>query len=121
MGTPSSAAACAAPATISPGALSPPSASTAIGSTEALVDFDGLAAAVPAAVAAHDVGQLGGVALRADAAGRRLERPVGGPPGAGLHLRGLLLGDGHRCRCLALFAVGGAQLVEDAPPRIHRG
>src|SRR5689334_6358096 len=24
-------------------------------------------------------------------------------------------------RCLALFAVGGAQLVEDAPPRIHRG
>ena len=55
-----------APATISPGAWSPPIASTATGSIDACghrrrasVDVDGLAAVVPAAVAAHDVGQLG--------------------------------------------------------------
>ena len=69
-----------APATISPGALSPPMASTAMGRRSAVghrvpagrgsVDVDGLAAVVPAAVAAHDVGQLGGAAAGADAAGR---------------------------------------------------
>ena len=86
--TPSSAAAWRAPSTIAPGALSPPMASTAIGSgspgelavSGALsgvtrdagrsVDLDGHAAAVPAAVAAHDVRQLG----RCCSGGRRCAR-----------------------------------------------
>ena len=59
---------------------------------EASVDVDGLSAAVPAAVPTHDVGQLGGVAPRADAAGSRLEHPVGCPTAAALRLGGFLLG-----------------------------
>src|ERR687897_92055 len=59
------------------------------------VDLDGHAAAVPAAVAAHDVGQLGRVAARADATGGAVEAPRARPGAAALGLRGLLLGDGH--------------------------
>ena len=47
------------------------------------VDLDGLAAGVPAAVAAHDVGQLGGAAAGAEAARRALERPGARPGGSG--------------------------------------
>src|SRR5207237_2176589 len=78
----------------------PPMASTAMGSTSAsgarLLDVDGLAAAVPPAVRAHDVRQLHVAALRADAARRCRQLPVGGAAAAALGLRGLLLGDGHR-------------------------
>ena len=41
-------------------------------------------------------GTLACVALRAHAAGRQLEHPVGGPAAAALGLGCLLLGDGHR-------------------------
>src|SRR4029079_3509502 len=62
------------------------------------VDVDGLAAVVPPAVAAHDVGQLGGAAARAGAAGRSLDGPGRGATAAALRLGGLLLGDGHGSR-----------------------
>src|SRR5690606_23139414 len=60
------------------------------------VDVDGLAAAVPAAVAAHDVGLLHRAAAGAQAARGHLERPVGRPAAAALGLGGLLLGNCHR-------------------------
>src|SRR5260221_4463428 len=87
---------------ISPGALSPPMPSTAMGRIGVtslldvcLLDVYRLAAVVPAAVAAHDVGHLGRAATGADAARGRVQRPRGGPPAPALHLRGLPLGDGH--------------------------
>ncbi len=107
-GMPSSSTARRAPATISPGAWSPPMASTATGrprqttpraGAEAvpLVDLDGLAALVPPAVAHTTCGTLAwwhcGQMLRAG----RLQHPVRGPPTTALRLGGLLLGDGHRC------------------------
>src|SRR5579875_1192314 len=108
-GRPSSSDACRAPATISAGARSPPMASTATcsgvlvsfmptGSSWLSADVDGLATLVPPAGRAHDVGQLGLVALRADAAGRRAQRPVAGPAAAALGFRRLLLRYGHRQR-----------------------
>ena len=54
---------------ISLGAKSPPIASRAMGRVN-LVDLYGDAILVPATVGAHDVGQFGGRALRADAARR---------------------------------------------------
>src|SRR4029453_6505986 len=92
-GTARSAAAPRAPSTMAPGALSPPMASMAIGSISVRGpgtgrsgwrapvrsgDLDGHPAAVPAAVAAHDVGHLGGVAARAHAAGGAVEAPGAG-------------------------------------------
>src|ERR687893_540103 len=86
------------------GALSPPMASMSMSVSGVprrrravgfSVDLDGYTAAIPAAVAAHDVGHLGGVAARADAAGGPLEAPGAGPAAAALGLGGLLLGDGH--------------------------
>src|SRR5271156_985384 len=70
--SPSSSTAARAPAMISLGAKSPPIASRAMGRLN-LVDLYGDATLVPATVGAHDVGQLGRRALRADAAGRSLE------------------------------------------------
>src|SRR5262245_28349642 len=95
--SPTSAAARTAPSTFSSGALSPPIASTAMGRrlTGCLLDFDSLAAVVPAAVRAHDVRELGGAAPRAHAAGGRAERPGAGPPAPALRLRRLLLRDCH--------------------------
>ena len=99
-GTPSSATACLAPATISPGAKSPPIASTAMGSmvtsrATGSVDGDGLTAVVPAAVAAHHVRALHGATTRAAAAGRGGDAPGRRTTAAALGLGGLLLGDGH--------------------------
>src|ERR1039458_5456957 len=106
-GTPS-AAAWRAPATISLGALSPPIASRATGSDPRAsaegrprsraksVDLDRRPALVPTAVRADHVGYLHGLTVRADAAGRALEPPVGGLAAAPLGLRALLFGDGHR-------------------------
>src|ERR1700719_870556 len=74
------------------------------------VDLDGLAPAVPPAVGAHDVGQLGLPAVGADAAGRRRQGPVGRPPAPALGLGGLLLGYGHRipvCLCGSAVARAG--------------
>src|SRR4051812_2901147 len=68
------------------GVLAPP--------PDQLLNLDGLAAAVPPAVGAHDVGQLGVPALRAHAAGRSGQCPVRRPAAAALRLRCLLLGDG---------------------------
>src|SRR5258705_6779853 len=99
MGTPSSSAGRRARATISPGALSPPTASTATGSIPTscwLDDVDDLAAAVVAAGGADDVRQLGRAAVRAQAPARHGQLPVGGPTAPALHLAGLLLGDGPR-------------------------
>ena len=71
-----------APSTISPGALSPPMASTATGSVASVsgegrsprrlksVDLDRLAPLVPAAARADHVRRLGRLAVRAHAAGR---------------------------------------------------
>ena len=89
-GMPSSSAHRRAPATISPGALSPPIASTATGSTGSAssapgsVDLDRLAALVPAAVRTDDVGQLRVAALRdSDSApARRASRPRRGGCGS---------------------------------------
>src|SRR5579883_3069353 len=106
-GTPCSSAACRAPATISPGARSPPIASTATGRAASSagerrrprrvtsVDLDGLAPLVPPAVRAHDMGQLRLVAVRADAPRRRCQAPVRGLAAAALGLGRLLLGDCH--------------------------
>src|SRR5690606_26338459 len=87
---------------MSAGDRSPPLASIAMGSmgTEtrrASVDFDGLAAVVPPAVGADDVGDLHHAAARAEAARRAAETPVRGATAAALRLGGLLLGDGHGC------------------------
>src|SRR6478752_5487010 len=60
------------------------------------VDLDGLTAVVPPAVAAHDVGQLGGLAPGADAARRGGQGPGRCPATAALRLGGLLLRDGHK-------------------------
>ena len=68
-----------APATISPGARSPPIASTAtvMGTAHRRYSTSiDLAAAVPAAVAAHDVRQLHRAAVRAHRAGGGVETPV---------------------------------------------
>src|SRR5207248_800050 len=78
-------------------------------------DFEGLAAAIPAAVGADDVGQLGLAALGADAAGRLGEAPGGRPPAAALGLGGLLLGDGH---CSFLTQV---EVVEGGPAGVVSG
>src|ERR1700722_6771115 len=67
--SPSSSTAARAPSMISFGAKSPPIASRAMGRLN-LVDLYGDATLVPTAVGAHDVGHLGGHALRADAARR---------------------------------------------------
>src|SRR5437588_13131718 len=94
------------------GARSPPMASTATGSTAAppLLNVQCLPAAVPAAIGADDVRQLGLPALRAHAAGRRRQRPVRRPPAAAFRLRGLLLGNGHVG--VLRSAVVGAQRIE---------
>src|SRR5439155_21176432 len=116
-------AASRAPATTSPGARSPPMASTATtGARRAmaasvgagpvaaavvppasaavtatwLLDLDGLASAVPATVGADQVGQLRLVTVGADRAGGGGRPPVRGPPAAALGLGSLPLGDGHR-------------------------
>ena len=77
-----------APSTISPGALSPPMASTATGSVASVsgdgrsprrlksVDLDGLATLVPAAAGADDVRGLGRLAVRAHAARRPAQTPA---------------------------------------------
>ncbi len=93
---PSSSTARWAPARISPGALSPPMASTAMGSIRGRSDVDGHAVLVPAAAGAHDVGQLGGPASWAERAGRLREPPRAGSVAARLRLRPLLLGHSHR-------------------------
>src|ERR1700685_1381443 len=97
-----------APSTISPGALSPPMASTATGRVASVsglgrsplrlksVDLDRLAALVPAAGGTHDVGGLGGLAVRAHAAGRARQSPGAGLVRTALGLGLLLLRDGHR-------------------------
>src|SRR4051812_40339667 len=130
-GIPCSRDACTAPATISSGALSPPMASTATGSMAAQaiaaqaaadqsVDVYGLAAAVPAAVLADHVRELGLAALGADRASGRFERPVRRTAAAALGLGGLLLGDGHRRLSSVVSVVVGAQRIQHRPPRVHR-
>src|SRR6478609_6336321 len=126
MGMPSSSAAWAAPATISPGALSPPMASTALGRVLTgragdSVDVDRLEAVVPAAVATHHVRTLHRAATGAGAARRRGDLPGRGPAAAALGLGGLLLGDGHRCSSVWW----GAVVTREAPvganePRARR-
>src|SRR5579863_4572191 len=93
--SPSSSTAARAPAMISFGAKSPPIASRAMGRLN-LVDLYGDATLVPAAVRAHDVGQLRGRALRADAARRALQGPIRRSAATGLGFAGLALRDGHR-------------------------
>src|SRR4051812_7500134 len=117
-GTPSSSAARRAPSMISPGALSPPMASTAMGSMGVLLDVDGLTAVVPAAVAAHDVGRLGRAAPGTHAAGRGFERPGRRPAAPALHLRGLLLGNGHSERTRLPVE---PQFLQCGPPRVLGG
>src|SRR5580704_5413915 len=97
-----------APSTISPGALSPPMASTATGRVASVsgvgrsplriksVDLDRLATLVPAAAGAHDVRCLGRLAVRAHAAGRAAQAPGGSLVAAALGLGLLLLRDSHR-------------------------
>ena len=77
------------------------------------VDLDGLAAVVPAAVAAHDVGQLGRAAAGADAARRRVQRPGRGPAAPALRLGGLLLRDGHQRSQDGLPGVASGQLTSN--------
>src|SRR5580704_15631283 len=96
-----------APSTISPGALSPPMASTATGRVASVsgvgrsplrlksVDLDRLATLVPAAIGAHDVRSLGPLAMRADAEGREGQPPGARLVGVALRLGLLLLRDGH--------------------------
>src|SRR5437764_10913371 len=133
---PCSSAAWRAPATISPGARSPPMASTATGSavtmsvadagrdalrrcrsppSRRLLDDDGLPAPVPPAVGADDVRQLGPAALRARAARRRGEAPGARPAAAALGLRRLLLGNGHRTEEPTGPRPGGRQRRSPAP------
>src|SRR5580692_11523905 len=107
MQMPCSAAARLAPSTISPGALSPPMASTATGSFASAsgdgrsprrlksVDLDGLATLVPTAAGADHVRCLRGLAVRAHAAGRPAEPPGASQVAAALGLGLLLLGDCH--------------------------
>ena len=107
MPTPCSSDARRAPSTISPGARSPPMASTATGSVASVsglgrsprrlksVDLDRLATLVPAAAGADHVGCLGGLAVRAHAAGRPFQTPRSSQVTAALGLGLLLLGDGH--------------------------
>ena len=90
-----SAAACLAPATISAGALSPPSASTATGnmvepSSNYLANVDSDATLVPTAIAAHCVWHLGGAASWANTARWGAEFPGACHVAAALHL-GLFL------------------------------
>src|SRR3954462_5903344 len=83
---------------ISPGALSPPMASIAIGSISwgsPSVDVDGLATVVPPTVAAHHVGALHGAAPRARAAAGGADGPRRRASAPALRLRGLLLRDSH--------------------------
>src|SRR4051812_17612337 len=115
--TPSSSAASTAPATISPGARSPPIASTAtVMGNGVLLDVDDLAAAVPTAVAAHDVGLLHRAAVGAGGTGGRGQLPVGGAALTRLRPGGLALRDCHRvapacCR-------SEVELGEHGPPRV---
>src|ERR1700722_18460300 len=107
MPTPCSSEARRAPSTISPGARSPPMASTATGSVASVsglgrsprrlksVDLDRLAAPVPAAAGADHVGSLGRLAVRAHAAGGQVQTPRPSQMAAALGLGLLLLGDGH--------------------------
>src|ERR1700733_14109650 len=107
MPTPCCSEARRAPSTISPGARSPPMASTATGSVARIsglgrsprrlksVDLDRLAPLVPAAAGADHVGRLGRLAVRAHAAGRQVQTPGPGQVAAALGLGFLLLGDGH--------------------------
>src|SRR3954469_13745935 len=114
--TPNSSAASTAPATISPGARSPPIASTAtVIGTGALLDVDDLAAAVPAAVAADDVWLLHRTAVGARGTGGRGQLPVGGASLTRLRPGGLALRDCHfGCSCLLReFEIG-----ERGPPRV---
>src|ERR1039458_7737942 len=92
---PSSSTALRAPAMISLGAKSPPIASRAMGRVN-LVDLYSNAILVPATVGAHDVRQFRRRALRADAARRAIQGPVGRTAAAGLGWAGLALRDGHR-------------------------
>ena len=100
-----------APATIGPGASSPPMASTAIGSMRGLTvsldrmvvggrsgsaDVDDDAVAVPTARTTHGVRNFGGPTARAQAARRRAQTPRTRTTATCLRLRCLLLGNGHR-------------------------
>ena len=128
-GTPNRSAASRAPATISAGPLSPPITSTAMGSLTSstrspqggcglLVNLDGLAAAVPAAVGADHVGQLGLPALGAHAAGRAAQAPRRRAPAAALGLGRLLLRDSHKPTILLVS--GETEHIEGRPPGIGR-
>ena len=81
------------------------------------VDVDGLAALVPTAGAAHDVGALGAPTAGAEAAIGRVEPPRRGPAAPALRLRGLLLRDGHSgaTRLAGLVVFGEIELVERRP------
>jgi hypothetical protein len=61
-----------------------------------LVNLDGYAILVPAAVGTHDVGQLGRRALWADATSRSLQAPVRRAATAGFGFAGLALWNCHR-------------------------
>ena len=81
-----------APATISPGARSPPMASTAMGSIASGVDVDRDSALVPPAGRAHRVRPLGRTATRADAAVGDRQLPRTGATASGLRFDFFFLG-----------------------------
>src|SRR3954471_6547499 len=129
--TPNSSAASTAPATISPGARSPPIASTAtVIGTGVLLDVDDLAAAVPPAVAADDVRLLHRAAVGAGGTGGRGQPPVGGASLTRLRPGGLALRDCHRNAptCFRVSRSSGIGVVrigwsevevgEGSPPRV---
>ena len=98
IGVPCAAAACA-PAMIAPGAWSPPIASTAMGSMSrrfsGSADVDGDAVLVPTARRADRVRGLRVAAARAGAPSGRSQLPRTSAVAAALHLRLLLLRNGH--------------------------
>jgi hypothetical protein len=94
------------------------------------VDVDSLTPVVPTARTAHDVGNFGGAATRADASRRSGERPGRGALLAALHLRLLLLRDGHRSQIPSLgsrerlalrLLVLKLCLLKYGPSRVARG
>src|SRR5215470_6391822 len=103
-----SAAASTAPSTTSPGALSPPSASTAIRGIRVSLRTEperlDLTATIGAAGRADAVRALRRAALRASVDARRLERVLGTALVAA-RLRRLSLRNGHRRRSVAVVAV----------------
>ena len=119
IGTPA-AAAWRAPATISPGARSPPMASTAMGSIEPAEASEDQALTSTATRplyqpqrGAHGVRLLGVAAAGADAARRGGQLPGAGATATGLRLRLLLLGNGHRALRL------GIRLLQASGRRVH--